>query len=267
MNDGSRFLELYELIKKEKYDYLDGYTNAIYHFADYLKSRNLSFSHRIKYVLTTAENLHGFQRRTIEEVIAPVYDTYGCSEINSIAFECRICKKYHIIDPHVYVEFGKQLDQYGNSELLITDLDNFAFPMIRYKNGDLGIRGDGNGPGCEIRFSGMESISGRETDMITLSDGGVLSVPSFFGSMLLKKVNGLRQYQVEKVSDDLIIINLVKTDAFTPEDMNIIESALKEYIKDRIRYEIRFVDTIELPQTGKFKLVTDRTKETPEADK
>jgi phenylacetate-CoA ligase len=266
LHDGSRFRELYQLIDREKYDYLDGYTNVIYHFADYLKSRGLAFRHKIKYVLTTAENLHSYQRRTIEEVIAPVYDTYGCSEINSIAFECRSCKKYHVIDPHVYVEFGQKLDQDGNSELMITDLDNYAFPLIRYKNGDLGVQISGDEPDCEIRFSRLAGISGRETDLITLSDGGVLSVPSFFGSMLLKKVNGLRQYQIEKVKDDLIIINLVRTEAFTPDDMNIIESALREYIQGRIRYEIRFVDSIDLSGTGKFKLVKDSTGKSSEAD-
>ena len=124
LHDSNRLNELYQIIKKERYDYLDGYTNAIYHFADFLKSGGLRFDHMIKYVLTTAENLHDYQRKTIEEAIAPVYDTYGCSEINSIAYECASCRRYHIIDPHVRVEFGEPLDSLGISPLMITDLDN-----------------------------------------------------------------------------------------------------------------------------------------------
>ncbi|MBE0676651.1 MAG: phenylacetate--CoA ligase family protein [Bacteroidales bacterium] len=259
LHDSHRLNELYQLIKKEKYDYLDGYTNAIYHFAEYLKAGGLSFDHEIKYVLTTAENLHDFQRKTIEETIAPVYDTYGCSEINSIAYECSRCRRYHIIDPHVCVEFGKPLDSFGTSPLMITDLDNFAFPLVRYLNGDLGIPAGAVAGECDLNFSVMTAVSGRETDLIKLKDGGVLSVPSFFGSMLLRKVNGLIQYQVEKVSEDMLHINLVTNERFTPDDLRTIESALNEYINGRIGYTIRFVDAIDVSGSGKFKLVIDRT--------
>lgn len=261
LHDGTRLNELYQLIRKERYDYIDGYTNAIFHFAEYLKAGGLSFDHEIKYVLTTAENLHDFQRRTIEEAIAPVFDTYGCSEINSIAYECSRCKRYHIIDPHVCVEFGNRVDSFGTSPLMITDLDNFAFPLVRYMNGDLGIPGAGDTDECELKFSVMESVSGRETDLIKLKEGGVLSVPSFFGSMLLRKVNGLIQYQVEKVSEEMLHINLVTNERFTPDDMKIIESALNEYLHGRIGYAIRFIDAIDVSGSGKFKLVIDNTRQ------
>jgi phenylacetate-CoA ligase len=143
---------------------------------------------------------------------------------------------------------------------MITDLDNFAFPLVRYLNGDLGIPGAADGGGCDLNFSVMAAVSGRETDLIKLKEGGVLSVPSFFGSMLLRKVGGLRQYQVEKVSEDMLHINLVTGENFTPDDLRTIESALDEYIMGRIGYVIRFVDAIDVSGSGKFKLVVDRSR-------
>jgi hypothetical protein len=97
--------------------------------------------------------------------------------------------------------------------------------------------------------------------MITMPDGGMLSVPSFFGSMLLKKVNGLKQYQVEKVSENMLHINLVTNERFTPADLNTIESALGEYLSGRIGYQIRTVDSIDISKSGKFRLVIDRTRQ------
>lgn len=258
LTSGSKFYELFEIINKNKYDYLDGYTNAIFLFALFLKENGLSIKSKIKYVLTTAENLHDFQRKIIEEQIAPVFDTYGCSEINSIAYECSKCKSYHIIDPHVFVEFGESVDDNGPRELIITDLDNYAFPFIRYKNDDLGIPVIEKRINCDIKFTRLESISGRESDIIKFRDGGILSVPSFFGSMLLKKINGLKQYQIERVQEDFIRINLVKTSEFSDYDQKIIDSALKEYLNNRIRYEVRFLEKIEPSNTGKFKLVIDK---------
>ncbi len=258
--EGQKFRELYDLINKNKYNFLDGYTNAIYLFADYLKQNRLTLNHTVKFVLTTAENLQDFQRQTIEEAVGPVFDTYGCSEINGVAYECRHCGYYHIIDPHVCLEFGEQVDDFDARELLLTDLDNFAFPLIRYKNDDLGIPLPDTANHCSLPFSRMASVTGRESDIIRLKDGGTLSVPSFFGSMLLKQINGLKQYQIEKVDEDLILINLVKTDEFTASDRERIESALNDYLNERIRYQINYVDNIESSPTGKFKLLVDRSR-------
>jgi len=262
LTDGYMFNELYELINRNKYDFIDGYTNAIYLFADYLKQNDLYLKSKVKYVFTTAENLQEFQRNIVEEMIAPVYDSYGCSEINGIAYECNKCNSYHIIDPHVYVEFGTVVDDDGTRELMITDLDNFAFPLIRYKNGDLGVPTTKDDDYCENNFSSLANITGRQSDIIKFQDGGSLSIPSFFGSMLLKEINGLKQYQIEKVTDNLIYINFVKSADFKDRDLNIIHDALTKYLQGRINYKIRFLDKIESSATGKFKLLVDRSKNT-----
>ena len=78
--------------------------------------------------------------------------------------------------------------------------------------------------------------------------------------MLLKKVKGLKQYQVEKVDDNLLHINLVTNERFSVEHMKILESALNEYIRGRIGYVIRTVDSVDVSGSGKFKLVIDRTR-------
>lgn len=259
LTDGSKFQELYQLINRNKYDYIDGYTNAIYLYADYLKANKLKHNTPLDYVFTTAENLQEYQRRTIEEVIGPVYDSYGCSEINGICYECQECKNYHVIDPHVYVEFGEEVDTYGSHRLLITDLDNYAFPLIRYQNDDLGVPLLEKQQNCSIKFSPIKSISGRESDIIKLRDGGTFSVPSFFGSMLLKQIAGLKQYQVERVSEDLLYINLVKSETYSTQDHAIIEKGLFEYLGNKIKYEIRFVEAILPLENGKFKLLIDKT--------
>ncbi|MFW5795406.1 MAG: hypothetical protein ACOCV1_07995 [Bacillota bacterium] len=258
LSDGKQFYKLFNMIIKEKYDFIDGYTNAIYLFAEYLKNNNLSIGSSIKYVFTTAENLLDYQRRTIKENIAPVYDSYGCSEINGIAYECNKCNSYHIIDPHVYVEYGDMMDEYGSKELIITDLDNYAFPFIRYKLGDLAIPLDDDNQ-CEVSFSSFKSVSGRQSDILRFSDGGTLSVPSFFGSMLLKQIKGIRQYQIVRKDKNNIVIKIVSTNDFDELDKKKLIEGLDEYLKNRINYKIEFVNKIEVSRSGKFKLLIDQT--------
>ena len=259
LTDENKIKELAEYVRSANFEFIDGYTNSIYILADYIKQKGKPLKKPLKMVLTTAENLHDYQRNIIEEVLGPVYDLYGCSEINGIAGECKICGKYHVMDTHVLVEYGQVVDEFQNKELIITDLDNYAFPMIRYLNNDIGNRYEGDKP-CSVPFSRMGQLSGRQSDIIKLPDGGTLSVPSFFGSMLLKKINGIIKYQIEKDRPDHLLIKFVVSTSFTEKDREVVKQSMDQYLGERIKWDIAIVDDIPVSQTGKFKLVIDSTK-------
>jgi phenylacetate-CoA ligase len=259
LSDGKEFGILAKLLIHENYEFIDGYTNAIYLLSEYIKENNTPLNKKLKLVLTTAENLQNFQRKSINEFLGPVFDAYGCGEINGIANECKECGKYHIIDPHVYVEFGSIVDELGSRELIITDLDNYAFPLIRYKNGDVGINLNEKKIDCKINYSRMLKVSGRQSDIIKLPVGGTLSVPSFFGSMLLAKVKGIKHYQIIREKKDLLTVLLVKSSEFSENDSHVLNDALHDYLNGKINYRIQFVDKIDTSQTGKFKLLIDKT--------
>jgi phenylacetate-CoA ligase len=258
LTEKGKFDELVAYINKMKFDFIDGYTNAIYLLADYVKQNNIKI-HKPKYVLPTGENLQGFQKKLMEEVLGKVYDEYGCSEINGIAYECEECGKYHVLEPHVIVEYGKRIAE-EEQALIITDLDNYGFPLIRYENGDAGIPVVEDEIDCKIQFQRMEMISGRVSDIIHFPNGGVLSVPSFFGSMLLKKITGIKQYQIERIEENQLVVKLVVGAEFSTADRKLIEHSLKDYLGDSIQWEIIIVDNIEVSKTGKFKLLIDKTK-------
>jgi len=253
------FDELVALLQKNKYRFIDGYTNAIYLLADYLEKHRIEIK-GIDYVLTTAENLHDYQRAVIERNLAPVFDEYGCGEIMGIAYQNKLNDEYAIIDPHVVVEFDLtcKTDD-GSYPLMITDLDNKVMPLIRYRNGDLGKPGSGDA-NENIPFSSMKSVSGRESDIIELPGGGRLVVPSFFGSVLLKEVSSISQYQIEKIASDKLIINFVVNGFLNENDDLAINRAMSEYLGDKIAWEIRIVDEIPVSANGKFKLLIDKTK-------
>ena len=257
LTETEKFNELIEILKQKNYSYIDGYTNAIYLLADYVYKKNIKLN-KFKQILTTGENLQDYQRAVIENVLGPVYDGYGCGEINGIAHQCKICKEYHIIEPHVIVESNDNISgEDGSSALLITDLTNYVMPLIRYQNGDMAVLASGNK--CSIKYKSLHSISGRISDVIDLPGGGNLVVPSFFGSMLLKQVTNIKHYQIEKVSDDKIIINLVLSNKLSDEDYKKISDSLYEYLGKKLLWEIKIVDKIQVSKTGKFKLLVDRT--------
>jgi len=122
-------------------------------------------------------------RTRIEENInAPVFDCYGHSEIiaSGIAAECKRRNGLHINEDHFIAEIiepetGNVLAPGQTGELVITTLTKEAFPLIRYRTGDL-TRLTYETCECGCSFARMDRVSNRVDDMIFV--GGVNLFPS-----------------------------------------------------------------------------------------
>src|SRR5688572_19629487 len=116
-----------------------GYTNAIYEFARQVKQAGLSLRPPTG-VITSAEKLYGYQREVIEDAFgAKVFDRYGCREVMMIGAECEQHTGLHVTADNLYVEVlrgGAPCEPGQVGEVVITDLHNYGFPLIRYRIGD-----------------------------------------------------------------------------------------------------------------------------------
>lgn len=259
MSDPGKLDELYEICRTGRFSFVQGYTNAIHAFAEYLIARGISLP-GIRGVLTTAENLQHHQRIAITQALGPVFDFYGCGEINAIAYQCRE-GRYHIMDPHVVLEYGDEADDQGNCELFITDLDNCSMPLIRYANGDMGRPGTGGTCGCGLPLGILAAVSGRTADVIRTPEGGILSVPSFLGSRLLKELPDLVRYRADLTAPNALVVYLQFRGNPEESAEQRIKQALNEYIPSSMQWSIHFVDSIQPETNGKYKLMVDRTKD------
>ena len=118
-----------------------GYASSLYFLARYIEQNGLPVC-KIKVIFTTGEKLHPKYRRKIQQVFrAPVFDAYGAADGGVSAHECYMHEGMHIAEEYCAVEI---VDKDGNilpdgeiGHVLTTDLDNYAFPFLRYKVGDL----------------------------------------------------------------------------------------------------------------------------------
>jgi phenylacetate-CoA ligase len=138
---------------------------------------------RIDRVLTTGEMLYEHQRRELERLFgADVSDYYGCNEVGAMAFECEAGTK-HITDEHVILEV---VDANGHpvwdkpGRILLTDLDNFLTPLIRYEVGDVGVITREPCP-CGRGLTVLKEIEGRTQDAVRNARGDKLSTLFFAG--------------------------------------------------------------------------------------
>jgi phenylacetate-CoA ligase len=117
-----------------------------------------------------------------EHMHTPVFDCYGHNEIVSsgIAAECEQRNGLHINEDHFIAEIvnpdsGEILGPGETGELVITTLTKEAFPLIRYKTGDI-TQLNYEPCACGSNFVRMDRISSRTDDMVFI--GGVNLFPS-----------------------------------------------------------------------------------------
>ncbi|NLN49354.1 MAG: phenylacetate--CoA ligase family protein, partial [Clostridiales bacterium] len=160
-----------EKIMKFKPKHLHGYTSSMIAFARYVERNSIDLP-PMK-ISTTAEVLEPHHRQYLQHIFGnEIFDQFGCGECNSIAFECGAHEGLHVSSEHLIAEISDDCHKYGENkgELILTDLDNFYMPVIRYKNGDVIEIADEQCT-CGRNLPLIKSIGGRIADLIVTPNG------------------------------------------------------------------------------------------------
>lgn len=193
LNDPKNLVKIYDYIAKDNFDYIEGYTSSIFEMANFMKINGLP-KLTVKGVYTTAENLMSHQEEIISEMLGPVTDGYGCSEVNGIAVRLPSSSKYYIMEPHLHLEVSSRDKGFG--DLLVTDFFNYTMPLIRYQVGDmvsdicLGENDD------SIKFDYFTKLHGRSSDIIRLPNGNNFYPVSIVGGTFFRQIRGLVKHKV-----------------------------------------------------------------------
>lgn len=162
-------------------------------------------------VISSGECLRKNARKKIEDVFdCNVYNHYGSAELNRMAWECSAREGMHINIDAVAVEFlknGSQVAEGERGEILATSLYNFAFPLIRYKLGDLG-KISSHKCSCGRGLPLMSEITGRQFDFIVTSKGRL--IPPIVTDTVLNSIPGVSQFKLEQEKDRSLTLYLVK---------------------------------------------------------
>lgn len=158
--------EFHRKLESFKPTYLYGYVSALVEFVRFLSDANRELPPSVRCLITTSELLDDTSRGLLEKATGlKVYNEYGCGELGSIAHECEQ-GRLHIMSDNLVLEClpAEGLPE-GLGELIVTDLHNFAMPLIRYRVGDLGRLSDELCP-CGKPYPVLDRIVGRAYDTI-----------------------------------------------------------------------------------------------------
>jgi phenylacetate-CoA ligase len=248
--------QLVRRLNHSKPHLIKGYTSALLFLGEYLEEKKEALSYSPTAISTTTETLFPHNRQFLEKVFnAPVYDQYGCGEVAAIAYECSHHNGLHINQEHVIVEIlddnGMPADQQGN--IIVTNLDNYIMPFIRYANGDVAAVSEKE-CSCGVCQPLMTSLYGRSCETITLKSGARVH-GVFFTDILYEKgiysdkIHRFQVYQTVAGEIEFRIESPYEKDDLT--DRLLYESLVKYFNKVLI---IRMKRLEEEPN-GKFKYI------------
>lgn len=228
-----------------------GYCQAIYELARWFEEWGFRFP--LRAVGTTVEPLFDEYRDTFRAVFGcEAFDQYGCGEVEVAAGECSAHEGLHVFQERTVLETD------GQGRVILTDLDNRAFPFIRYRNGDVAEPGPSR---CSCGRAGpvLKRILGRTGDVVTGVNGNRVH-PEFFTHLLnelgISYRANLRKYQVVQSQPNRLQWRVVSSPLTTEERSRLVHK-VREYLGE-IDVEIVQVADIIPARSGKFQYVVSQ---------
>lgn len=237
-----RYLKVYNLLRPQ---ILRGYATSLYYVANFIAEHAMHVC-QTKVIISSAEMLRPAMRTQITAVFgAKVIDSYGCREVSQIATECSEACGLHLVMENQYVEVV-------DGQILVTNLNNYAMPFIRYQVGDLAEGIETASCNCGRAAYRLMGLKGRDNENITLPDGRVINGEFF--EFLFFGFNNVEQFQVVYArSEQLLLIRMrVKNNAVKVEKM-VREKLEQGFGFTNVKFD--FTDHFDKTPTGKLRFV------------
>jgi len=243
-----------KMIKKLKPDLVVAYPNIIYSFARMLVKKGIDL--KFKTIVCSAEQMFDYQREYLQQVFgAEVFEKYGSREVGSIASECSQHSGMHYFAPGIFLE---TVDKDGNpagsklGNLLITDLWNYAMPLIRYQVGDM-VRLDPVKCPCGCELPKIAQIEGRVVDLIVKPNNELIAGQALIA--VIRESNVDAQTQIIQKQPDRFIINYVSDTDLPENNVRFIQSGFDHIFNQPVEIDFVRKSILERDKSGKFRYI------------
>lgn len=193
-------------IQNQNIEIIRAYPSTIYHMIEVILSHRLQNKFNLsslKIIQVGGEKLWDYQRIRIEKVFktAQVIDMYGAREVSLMLTKLPGHDSYYPLRKDVIIEIvndnGTPINN-GEGSIVVTDLGNKVYPIIRYNIGDR----------ARIENGMIKEILGRSFEVLTFKNG--CSVGASFWTWLLRTQEEIKGFQVLQTGLDSLKIYLIK---------------------------------------------------------
>lgn len=241
-------------------DWFYGYASMLAEFARWYAGAGRACPVQPRAIITTSEVLSPDDRAIINKSFrSPVFDEYGCGELGTIAHECP-AGKLHTSDENMIVEIldGDRPCRPGEKgEIVVTELNNLALPLVRYRTGDFGSFSE-EPCSCGRTLKVLHQVFGRAYDFIVSPSGR-----RFHAEFLMyifeeaqRHEIGIAQFQVRQTSRDTLHILVVPApNGFKPEAQQMLVERIRTLLGEDMHIKVTRTDRIEREPSGKMRVI------------
>lgn len=251
------------LLRKKKPDVVESYPSSMEILADFFAREKATMKPRL--IFTLAEFLDRKARESITGTFeAELFDHYGSSELGLISWECKEHDAYHVNADNLVIQFvnadGHSVGTGERGEIVITGLNNYVMPLIRYKQGDVGAGVEGGCP-CGIRLPLMRIIGGRKDDFLVATDGRVIP-PTVFFPYPFENLEKIHQFRVIQEKRDRLVIQMVVKNDLDPQVLQQAQKKIQKLFGEDMVVKFEFLKEIAREKNGKLRKIISRLPKT-----
>lgn len=260
INDKSA-MQIAHLIHSKKIKSIYGYSSAIYEFAKILNEKKISLF--VSKIFVTSEAIYNYQKELICKVFnCSIVNEYGAAEMGILSFECDQGNN-HLVEQNNYLELETFENNKNLSKIIVTDLYNYAMPLLRYDSGDLTEGYIKHECKCGRKTKILKNVFGRQYDTIRLSNGKIIHgemINYLVKEVTLKDASHGFIHQFIQSSTNEFLLYLVAPHV-TVEQQEIIKTkfikGFSVYLGEGYSFnlEVIFTDHIERPPAGKHRYI------------
>lgn len=263
---GQKMEELCDLIKREKVYAIRGYASIIDNFVNYVIAHPVIFP-SLRIIISVSETLQDETREKVKKYIGcEIISQYANEECGIIAEELPPTQatnnKMYFNQAGYYFEvLNVDSDTpvgYGElGRIIMTDLHNYAFPIIRYDTGDLGVflPPDEKSNGYPV----LGKLFGRRLDVCYTTSGEPFN--SMLLSRTLKYFDKILQWQfIQKDEKEYCLKIILKEDVSINKYLKDAIDNLKSTLGADAQITIERVDEIPVLASRKRKPVVNEWK-------
>jgi phenylacetate-CoA ligase len=251
------------IINVKKPTFIRGYSQSLYELANFAKRENIKVCPQ-NIVISTATTLLKEMRDLVESVFScKVFDYYGSREVGAIASECFAHDGLHILEDNnileVVDESGNDIHPGGIGEIIVTTLNNYSMPLIRYRIGDRAATYNKTVKcSCGCNYKKLKQIVGRTADIFILKNGDM--VDGTYLTTLLNTIETIERFQIIQHDYNLVEL-IVQAKEHLPDDKTrMIDTQLKKSMGAECIIKWRYTSFINPGPTGKYRYVISKIK-------
>lgn len=255
--DESQVVEVLDSLRRKPRQFFGGYASSLYVYATV--ARKMHRRIRFQSVISWGDKMFSHYRSLIESTFETrVFDTYGTTEGFMIAGQ-KDLPYYYILSPHVHVEIldkdGKELPDGELGHVVVTSLDAYEMPLIRYYLGDLAVKLPRNKypEFRSLNFPLLERIVGRDTDIIRTPSGKKMIVHFF--TAIFEHIPEISQFRVVQKELESITVEYIPSEGFDPTVLERVRQQIQTHLLEE--YPVHFVEVNSIPASpsGKPQIV------------